>query len=138
MHSVALVPSSSQSWEQQWSYLLSNFAPTSIYVLGAVERKVRPFADYVSVKTAEELPSPLVLMAPMNGKYYPGSIALPDFEHPENACYLFGSDNVTLSTDHMGNREPDHCVYVPTSTKDDMYSFIAGAVTFYDKAMKRG
>jgi hypothetical protein len=62
MFSVALVTSSTQHWEQQWSYLLSNFAPVSLFVLlGTLNRKVRPFADYVSVKTAEELPSPLIL-----------------------------------------------------------------------------
>ena len=139
MFSVALVTSSTQHWEQQWSYLLSNFAPVNLYVLlGTLNRKVRPFADYVSVETAEDLPSPLVLLTPKNGTYFAGETPLPEFNHPPYACYMFGSDNITLSTDHMGSRKPDHSVYVPTSTKDDMYSYMAGSVTFYDRMMKRG
>jgi hypothetical protein len=51
---------------------------------------------------------------------------------------MFGADNAFLSTDQMGARLPDYKVYVPADSKDTMYSFVAGAITFWDRRMKGG
>lgn len=41
-----------------------------------------------------------------------GATALPDFEHPDNAYYIFGPEDGSLSQDVV-NRA-DHVVYIPT------------------------
>ena len=138
MFDVCLVATPGQHWEQQWSYLLSHFKPRTIYVIGQLDRRVRPFSAYQSVKTAEDVPGPMVLMIPENGVNFPGETPLPEFVHPDECCYMFGADNIHLSEDHLGARLPEHRVYIPTATKDTMYSFMAGAVTLWDREMKRG
>lgn len=41
-----------------------------------------------------------------------GATPLPDFSHPENACYLFGPEDGTLSQELID--QADAVVYVPT------------------------
>ena len=41
-----------------------------------------------------------------------GAIPLPDFEHPENACYIFGPEDGTIEQDVIN--QADHVVYIPT------------------------
>lgn len=138
MFDICLVASSGQHWENQWSYLLSNFKPRTLYAIGGISKNIIPFRNHIEVGTAEELPGTLVLAAPINGYYYQGNVALPLFTHPNDCCYMFGSDNVHLSEDHMGTRRPDYTVYVPTDTTDNMYSFMAGSVFLYDRRVKHG
>ena len=136
MFSVCLVATSGQHWEQQWSFVLSNFAPDKLYIIGEVDRKVRPFRDHISIESAKDIEN-LVLMMPDNGTHFQGNQSLVGFEHPEDCCYMFGSDRQILQPEQVG-KEPDAIVYVPTSTNDTMYSFIAGAVTLYDRKVKHG
>ena len=138
MVSVCLVVTSGQNWEQQWSFVLSNFAPDKIYVIGHVDPKVRPFRDAVSILSAEEIEEPITLLMPENGVNYQGTQPLTDYEHPDEVCYMFGSDNHVLEEKHFGDRSPDDIVFIPTSTIDTMYSFMAGAVTLYDRMTKHG
>lgn len=137
MFDVCLVASPGAIWEQQWSYLLSHFAPRRLYVIGELDRRVRPFTEYLSVESAKEIEPELVLLAPQSGRYVQGTQSLSDFVHPDDCCYLFGADNQFMTTELLG-REPDHAVYIPTSTTDTMYSFMAGAVTLWDRVMKHG
>lgn len=138
MFSVCLVASPGAQWEQQWSYLLSHFQPESLYVIGELDPRVKPFTGYTSVQTAEDVPGHLVLLAPSHGRYVQGAAPITDFAHPDTCTYMFGADNATMSSDFLGGRRPDDVVYIPTDTKDDMYSFMAGAITLYDRAVKRG
>lgn len=138
MFDICLVVTPGMHWEQQWSYLLSHFAPRQLYTIGKLDSRVRPFTDHITVKSAEELPSPLVVMTPKSARYVPGQICLTNFNHPKECCYLFGADNTHLSEDHLGKRQPDHSVFIPTETSDTMYSFIAGAITLWDRWMHDG
>ena len=138
MFDICLVASPGSTWEQQWSYLLSHFEPRDLYVIGEVDPRVRPFKGYIQIQTAEELPGILVLMAPIFGHVIRGEESLRTFQHPDECCYMFGADNAHLTEDHLGSRIPDHKVYIPTDTRDQMYSFMAGAITLYDRTMTRG
>lgn len=138
MFDVCLVATPGAHWEQQWSYLLSHFKPRNIYVIGELDRRVRPFTTYQRVETAEDVPGTLVLMTPENGYYWKGETPLPEFIHPAECCYMFGADNLHMSVDQLGTRVPDHTVFIPTDTKDTMYSFMAGAITLYDRACRYG
>ena len=138
MFDVCLVVTPGQHWEQQWSYLLSHFKPRDVYTIGALDRKVKPFDNYVQVENANEVPGTLVLLAPVLGRYVQGEVAIQDFQHPEDCCYMFGGDNSTMSDDFLAGRDPEHKVFIPTDSRDDMYSFMAGAITLYDRLIKNG
>ena len=136
MYDVCIVSDPGQTWEQQWSYVLSHFEIRDVYHIGPLDPRVRPFRDAIEIASAEELPGTLVVLAPTNGRYFQGEESLHDFEHPEECVYLFGSDHRPLSEDQMGSRVPDHLVYIPTATADTCYSFVAGAMALYDRELK--
>jgi hypothetical protein len=139
MFDVCIVSSQEAHWEQQWSYLLSHFKPRDIYVIGAeLERRVKPFTDYIHIQTAEEIKNTLVLLAPQSGRYVQGEVSLRGFPHPQDCCYMFGNDHTNMSEDYLGTRKPEHLVYIPTETTDQMYSFMAGAITLWDRELYHG
>jgi len=123
--------------ENQWAYVLLHSQPRNVYVFkGGLW--ATPFDDAIEVATAEDIPGTLVLLAPPDGKNYQGSTDLNSFAHPEECCYIFGHDTESLSSGEMGERDPDHSVYVETDTVDKMWSWVAAAVTLYDRRSKGG
>lgn len=138
MFDVCLI-SDTGRWDDQWSYVLSHWYPRNVYVIGSIDRKVKPFRDAILIGSAEELPNlPIVALQPDNARYMPGTISLPGFEHPGECIYLFGNDHTHLCSDQMGARVPDSLVFIPTASHDEMYSWTAGAVSLYDRAIKNG
>lgn len=124
--------------QNQWDYVLSNFKPETIWILNAPEDARLPKGAR-RLNTAEDLPdNPLVVLAPKEGRFVKGEMSLVDFEHPEDAVYLFGQNNQNLSELELGNRVPDHVIYIPTSDHVEMYSWTAYAVTYWDRSMKHG
>ena len=86
-----------------------------------------------------DLTLPLIVFQPPNARYIQGVSSLVDFGHPRSAIYLFGGDNSNLNDeDDLGGRLPDDIVYVPQTGKDQMYSWVAAAVVFYDRLVKLG
>lgn len=139
MFDICIVASPGETWETQWSYLLSHFKPRTLYVVGAIDPRVRPFVGYTQVGSAAEVPcNNLVVASPTSSRYIPGDHSLLTYEHPDECCYMFGADNVHLSTDHLGERIPTDTIFIPTDTADTMYSFMAGALVLYDRKMKNG
>jgi hypothetical protein len=125
----------------QWSFVLSNFSIDRLFVIGDVSNLIhKPFANTISIENASFLPtdSDLILLAPVEGRYYKGNVGLKDFSHPSNAIYLFGPNHVHLSEVEMSNRKPDYSVYIETDTKDEMFSYVAAAVTLWDRRIKNG
>jgi hypothetical protein len=51
---------------------------------------------------------------------------------------MFGNDHTNMSEDYLGTRKPEHLVYIPTETTDQMYSFMAGAITLWDRELYHG
>jgi hypothetical protein len=78
---------------------------------------------------------PLVLVQPADGQYLQGEIPLPDFTHPEDCVYLFGSSDALLQE---LPRTPFAKVYIPSLPTWEMYSHQAGAIVLYDRFVKRG
>lgn len=143
MYSVCLSLPSKPELQKQWDFVLSNFPPDSLYVIGdeanAPSTNVFAKQGATYIETAEELPGlPLVILAPAHGKYVSGETPLTDFEHPEDVIYLFGPDHLFLSSDQLGQREPDETVFIPTASTDDMYGHVAYAVTIWDRTVKHG
>jgi tRNA(Leu) C34 or U34 (ribose-2'-O)-methylase TrmL len=64
----------------------------------------------------------------------PGATPLPEFTHPERACYLFGAEDATL-----GEKTLSRCaraIVIPS-----LYCFnlaVAASIVMYDRNAKRG
>lgn len=130
-------------YQDQWDYVLSNFAPDVLYVIGdeadAPETNVFAKLKATYIADASELPdTTLVLLAQDNGRYFSGDVSLADFVHPDDAIYMFGNDVEWVTDAEFGGRSPDHQVFIDTDTTDDMWSWCAYAVTAWDRRMKRG
>ena len=141
--SVCLPLPHNGQYQDQWDYVLSNFNPDTVFVIG--DEKNAPTTNVFAklkatyVKDASELPdTKLVVLAPDNGRYIVGNEDLKDFVHPEDVIYLFGGDVEWLWPEQLGDRVPDHLVYIDTNTHDDMWSWVAYAVVAWDRRMKSG
>lgn len=141
-YSVCIPLPSTNELQKHWDFALSNFAPEALYVIGdegqAPSTNVFARLNASYLDTAEQLPvAPLIVLAPAHGHYVAGEVSLAELEHPEGAIYLFGPDNLPLSSDHLGIRESRR-VFIPTDSTDDMYSYAAYAVTMWDRVIKHG
>lgn len=131
-----------RGWMQdQWSWVFSNFGIADIWELdcgSGTDSSI--YQDALPCDTAMELPSdrPLIVLAPIDGKFIKGNESLVDFVHPEDAIYLFGGSHAVLSDeDDLGGRVPDSLVYIPTVGLE-MYSHSAAYITLWDRYVKRG
>jgi len=122
----------------QWDYVLCNFKPEELYLIGYKEKAFisNPLKQAKFINSYSELPDlQLVVMAPPHGRNFAGRIPLSEFEHPKDCIYIFGSDSEIMEDEFNRANYP---VYIETDTKDDMYSFVAYAVTAWDRRMKFG
>lgn len=133
MINVVLTLSNAYS-ENQWDYILSNFAADNIYLLNGMEPTGKLLQAATRITTVDELPEiPLILLAPLQGRYIQGDESLVDFVHPADATYLFGSDKAHMEQELLGTRVPDHKVYVPTDDNTEMYSWTAYTSVVWDR-----
>ena len=93
----------------------------------------------VEVITYDDIPPhvEMVLLTPKVGYNVQGTVPLTQFDHPEEACYVFGADHKHLDL-AMLPRTPNHLVYIPLTGYQEMYSWVACAITLYDREVKRG
>lgn len=127
--------------QQQWDYILSNFSVRNIYVLGDPKNAptTNVFKDAIYIESCQDLPDiERIVLSPSGGRYVQGLVDLADFVHPVEAVYVFGADNVPLSSDEIADARIDHHVFISTDTHDELYSWMAYAVTRWDRRMKNG
>lgn len=138
--SVCLPLPDTGSHQIQWDYVLSNFAADTVYVVG--DEGDAPAANAFAAGRATYLGSPAdipasagkrVLLAPSHGRYVAGVTDLAGFDHPGDACYVFGGDKSHMTVDDW---EPSHTVFVPTDSSDDMWSWVAYGVVVWDRRVK--
>lgn len=129
--------------QDQWDLIVEHFAPGKVWLLGepVEERKLsKPLrlADAQFIQSIDDIGTPnLVLMSPVTARFHPGSVSIDDFTHPDPCVYLFGPDNShLLLTDVL--REPDYNVFIPLADDAEMYSFMAAALTLYDRKLRNG
>lgn len=124
-------------FQDQWSFVFSNFGIKDIWELKTPNAE-KIYQPTIKIESAEELPArPLVVMAPPDGRYIKGTESLIDFVHPDDAIYLFGGSYDNLSNQELGDRKPDHLVYIPFE-EYECYAFTAAYVTLWDRKMKHG
>lgn len=120
--------------ENEWDYVLSHIVPDALYVMGPYPCTNNVLRDAPCVATAADLPDdPLVLVVPQSARNFTPTVSLLDFTHPADAVYLFGPNNEHLTDDDMGGRSPDHIIYIPTDTTDEMFNYVACMVTMWHR-----
>ena len=138
MFGVAFRREPKSTYQDQWSFVFSNFGVKNIWEQGFAPDDGKIYQTTIPFDTYEDLPDlPLVVFAPPAGKYIQGKIPLPGFDHPDNAVYCFGGSHANLTEDDFGGREPDHLVYIPT-VAHELYAFSAAYIALYDRYVKRG
>jgi hypothetical protein len=109
-----------------WDQIIRTFAVARAHVMDLP-------ADYQtdiwrSCSSLHALPTPRIMFSPPDAVELPGQIALHDFEHPADALYVFGSDDM-----HNEAIESSAVVYVPTPRKAPLWSVQAAAVVLHDR-----
>ena len=141
MITVALPLPNNGTYQTQWDYILSSFPPDRLIVFGnpddAPSTNVFSRLEATYAESLNGQGDTLVVMAPDNGQYVQGDESLVDFVHPEDAIYYFGGDKSHLGLKQIG-RPPDHRVFIPTASKDDLFSWQAYAMVAWDRMMKSG
>lgn len=119
--------------QNQWEFVLSHFGVSGSWIRHA-PADFRSYHKSRKIKTADDLPKgDLVVLAHPEGRVYRGEVSLADFEHPKKAIYFFGGDDEI--NDDLGQRKPDALVFIP-AVNYEMYSFVAAAITLYDRIAK--
>ncbi len=90
------------------------------------------------MESAENLPpGELVVATPKIANNLPGENCLHCFEHPKDAIYVFGADNISLAPWMFGSREINYTLYVPVAEQTkDLHSHTAAAMVLYDRRYK--
>ncbi|MHA2069548.1 MAG: hypothetical protein ACXABY_34730 [Candidatus Thorarchaeota archaeon] len=140
MFDVCIFQIHNPEWQNQWDYVLRNFQPDNIYVVGNELPATKPFLNAILIDSIEDLPKDksLVLLSPKNARFYGGKKDLIYFDHPENTVYIFGADDANLTPDMFKKRKPDYRVFIETDTDDEMYSFVSAAIVFYHRRLYNG
>ncbi len=138
MAGVCFRSESHANLQDQWSFVFSNFGITELWELGSpLGEKI--YQPTIKIMTAAELPTDrlLVVLAPADGRYIQGNESLKDFEHPDDAIYMFGGSHLNLNEDDMGERMADHYVYLDL-VEYECFAHAAGYMTLWDRYIKRG
>lgn len=143
MVSVCFTHEPDEHSQMQWDYILLNFKPENLYIISNEELEFNqrsPRSKATQIRNVSELPKdvPLVVLAPHSAEYLKGETSLLDFKHPENVIYFFGPDNENITKEYFKSRKPDHLVYIPVDTIDQMFSFMTAAVVLWDRRLKNG
>ena len=138
--SVVLHLPERESIVRQWEYVLCHFKPDTIYLVGSERPEGIVYQNTVLINDAGDLPttSELILLAPLTGRIVQGDTSLSDFVHPTNAIYWFGP-NIAEHMDpskYFVSRAPDHVVYIPVDTDDQMFAHVAYSVVAWDRRVK--
>lgn len=133
---VALVGPVDEGEILQWDFVLSHWTVDDIYLIGDIPASSKPFKEAARLPMLGNLPrdATLVCMAPAAGLHVQGDVSLSAFEHPQDAIYIFGSNHHHLQAEC----DFDYKVFIETSTHHEMYSYVAAAITLYDRHKDRG
>lgn len=140
MIAVCIPYSGSENDQKNFDYILSNFSVDKIYVY-AEEGQELPGTNVMGkgdkITSYSDLPQdiPHILLAPFNGRYIQGKEALYTFKHPKEAVYIVGNNSHFITLEDFG-KSPEHLVYIPTDTNDEMFNWSALGVTLYDRRLK--
>lgn len=137
MFGVCFTGERNATYQDQWSFLFSNFGVEDIWELERGGCEI--FQNTIKIESAAELPEdrPLVVLQPPTGRWIKGTESLKDFVHPDDAIYMFGGSHDVMTLEDLGGRVAEHYVYIPL-VHHECYAFSAGYMTLWDRKVKRG
>lgn len=132
--SICILGLEEKKFINDWNYVIRHFNPENVYVLGVNEDIKIPVTSH-QISSLKELPTDhkLVLMAPEVGRVISGKESLFNFTHPTRAIYLFGLNNSYVAEDTLKDVTIDSSIFIKTETDDQMHSYVAAAITIYDR-----
>lgn len=137
MMGVCFTGERNRTFQDQWSYVFSNFGISDVWELEREDTE-NIYQKPTKIRSAAELPDvPLIVVQPADGKHVRGTVSLSDFAHPDDAIYMFGGSHDVMTLEDLGGRVAEHYVYIPLE-KHECYAFSAAYMTLWDRKMKRG
>lgn len=120
-----------------WDHILRSYPIDKVFVLGNEPWGTHPTRNATHIITLDEIPKEhrIVCLAPQTGRTIKGEVSLYDYTHKDNSVYVFGPDIMRINEDMIGSASFDR-VYIPCE-KDEFYSWVAAAITFYDIGVKQ-
>lgn len=139
MLGVCLNASGGEEFHHQWDYVLLNWQPDRVWVVGELW-KSRALKNAGSIEVIDELPDHYdkVIAAHSDGRYLQGNTPLVEFEHPADCIYIFGPDDGYLRPDEIDLSRILDTVYIPTPNNPEMFSFVAAAIMLNDRVNGSG
>lgn len=126
---------SRDQFRQAWGYLLQECSVPEGWERNTPEEMRHPQWKWTNfLDSMDQLPDPLIFFNSACSPKVPGVISLYDFEHPEDATYIFGSDRANTYPKLFEGREYQS-IFIPDT--GPYYSFQAAAVVIYDRKFKQ-
>jgi hypothetical protein len=120
----------------EWSYLVDWFDVASAFEYGKPEN-VRGTPYTTAIDSMADLPDqPLIVLAPLDGRHIQGETSLHDFDHPDDAIYVFGNNHLHMSESPLFSGREYSSVYIPTH-KSELFAVFAATLTLYDRGAKQ-
>lgn len=120
---------------QGWIQIQEAFGIQEIYELPGLGF---PFPNSIGIETVADVANfravDLVVVQPAEADLVQGTISLIDFEHPEEAVYVFGGTMTRLNQSDVRNALAEF-VYIQAG---DLFPSQAGAIILWDRFWKRG
>jgi hypothetical protein len=141
MVTVCVFAPENEEERNQWDYVLLNFKPDNLYVIGNsafLDSKVFKKAHRINFVSEIQHPGERILFSSLTARELRGRKPLREFSHPEDVIYFFGPNNHNLSGTTFVNAPLDEIVYIPTNSDDEMYSWNAYCIGMWDRVMKSG
>ncbi len=118
-----------------WQFALKALGCTEVYELPGVGT---PLRASIKLETLHDLlryhgDAKVVVVQNREGDFIQGDQDLRDFEHPDEAIYVFGGSQTRMRVDDFYGTSPVAHVYIPTG---DLMPSQAGAIVLCDRILK--
>lgn len=113
----------------EWDHVARSFGVDHVYCVGLGEDNETSVWEHID--SFDELPNDVmrIVLQPENGKYQSGDMSLADCNHPVDALYIFGNNDI-----HNPEVACDCALYIPMpSGSVTFYAAQAAFVVLYDR-----
>lgn len=140
MYSICVPYIKNSDERYQWNYVFKNWNFNKIYFLCDVDLEENLWAsapllrnfNTITISSMSEISEALIYVTPKDSSVLKGVNNLTTFNHPEECCYAFGSNSYPYFTEI----ETGTTVYIDVI--DELFSWCAASIVFYDRNMKNG
>ena len=139
MSSICVPYSLDVNERHQWNYVFNNWDIDTIYLLGDASTEMDTWCSHALLRTKtvqlidsiSKISETLVLITPKTSSIVKGETDLATYTHSD-CCYIFGSNDNTEFKEMIDGDK----VYI--ETLNELYSWNAACIVFYDRMVKSG